>query len=199
MDHEDAVPVGTAEESAQRVALATRLQTHYPGLRLLILKTVRDAHLAHDILNDAVATTLDHLRCGRIAQPEQLAGYVYQVAMNLLRNRRRKMDDRADRRAAPEVLESIAAGLASEDALHLATITAHVRSVIGELPTERDRIVVRRFYLDEDDKETICKDMGLSAVHFDRVVFRARQRLKTLLVGKGFKFGDFFVLVLGMV
>jgi RNA polymerase sigma-70 factor (ECF subfamily) len=198
MDDEDDATIETAEQSAKRIALAARLKAHYPGLRLLILKTVRDPHLASDILNDAVATALDHLRRGRIAQPEQLAGYVYQVAMNLLRNQRRKMDERADRRADPSVLESLAGGLASEDALQLAAITAQVRSVIRELPTERDRIVVKRFYLDEDDKESICKDIGLSAAHFDRVVFRARQRLKALLDIKGLTFGDFFVLLLGM-
>jgi RNA polymerase sigma-70 factor (ECF subfamily) len=195
MSHEDHAAI--AEEPATHSVLADRLKSHYPGLRLLILRTVRDTHLASDILNEAIATALDHLQRGRIAQPEQLAGYVYQVAMNLLRNRRRKMDERTDRRASPEALDAITTGLGSEDATHLARITEQIRQLVRELPTERDRIVVKRFYLDEDDKDCICKDMGLSPVHFDRVVFRARQRLKTLLETKGFTFGDFFMLLLG--
>ena len=32
----------------------------------------------------------------------------------------------------------------------------------------------------EDDKERICRDLGLTAVHFNRVLFRARERFKEL-------------------
>ncbi len=56
-----------------------------------------------------------------------------------------------------------------------------VRQVIGELKTERDRQLLLRFYLAEDDKEQICSDLGLSSLHFNRVLFRARQRFKVLL------------------
>jgi DNA-directed RNA polymerase specialized sigma24 family protein len=42
-----------------------------------------------------------------------------------------------------------------------------------------------RFYLDEDEKETICRDMGLSPLQFDKILHRARGRLRKLLEAGG--------------
>jgi hypothetical protein len=36
--------------------------------------------------------------------------------------------------------------------------------------------VLFRFYLAEDKKEQICADLGLSGLHFNRVLHRARER-----------------------
>src|SRR5690242_21964262 len=68
----------------------------FPGLRALILRRVRDPEVAADILQDAAVTTLEKLRTGEIAHPENLGGYIYRVALNHLRNNRRK-----DRSAPP--------------------------------------------------------------------------------------------------
>jgi RNA polymerase sigma-70 factor (ECF subfamily) len=58
-----------------------------------------------------------------------------------------------------------------------------VRRLIGELDTDRDRQILYRFYIAEEDKERICADLELSSLHFNRVLFRARQRFKELLEG----------------
>jgi len=50
-----------------------------------------------------------------------------------------------------------------------------------ELPTERDRQLLTRFYLDGTDKQQLCRDLGLSPKHFDRVLMRARSRLRTII------------------
>ena len=60
-------------------------------------------------------------------------------------------------------------------------LASRVWDIIEELPTERDREVMRRFYLNEEDKASICADLHLSANHFDKVAFRARQRMRVLL------------------
>jgi len=49
------------------------------------------------------------------------------------------------------------------------------------LPTERDRQLLTRFYLDGIDKQQLCHDLGLSPKHFDRVLMRARSRLRTII------------------
>lgn len=56
-----------------------------------------------------------------------------------------------------------------------------VRRLIGELPTDRDRQLLLRFYVAEEEKERICSDLGLDSLHFNRVLFRARHRFKELL------------------
>ena len=55
-----------------------------------------------------------------------------------------------------------------------------VRQVLTELPTARDREILSRFYLAEQDRTTICAELGLAADHFKRVLFRARQRYRAL-------------------
>src|SRR5579862_7503796 len=62
----------------------------YPGLRALIMRRVRDPQLAADILQDAAVTTLEKLRAGEIAHPSNIGGFLYRVALNHLRNFRRK-------------------------------------------------------------------------------------------------------------
>lgn len=157
---------------------------------MLFRQKVGNDQLADDLINQAVATALEHLRAGRVSQPSQIAGYIFRVAMNHLRNHRRKAGERHDQRGNPEELDSLKAEDGEEDTE--SHILRQVRSVVEELPTARDREVVKRFYLDEQDKERICGDLGLAPLHFDKVIFRARRRMKEQLEAKGFKKSDFF-------
>ena len=56
-----------------------------------------------------------------------------------------------------------------------------VREILNELKCERDRQILHRFYLLEEDKVDICQDLELSDVHFNRVLYRARQRFGVLV------------------
>ena len=55
-----------------------------------------------------------------------------------------------------------------------------VRRVLADLGLERDRQMLFRFYVAEEDKADICAALGLSSLQFNRVLFRARQRYKEL-------------------
>ena len=57
-----------------------------------------------------------------------------------------------------------------------------VRRVLQELANERDRQILLRFYIAEEDKDRISADYGLSSLQFNRVLHRARQRYKELMV-----------------
>ena len=191
----------TDNRSAQRTSVLTLgeanalIREQYFGLRTLLARTARDKALAEDILNDALATSIEHLQAGRIANPEQIAGYVYQVAMNLLRNHRRKMDERSDNKVDAESVHDLASSGDASDGVSADSLAAQVRAIIEQLPTERDRLIVKRFYLDEEEKEVICKELSLSALHFDRVIHRARQRMKELMEKRGLKRSDFFLML----
>jgi RNA polymerase sigma-70 factor (ECF subfamily) len=53
--------------------------------------------------------------------------------------------------------------------------------VLASLSQPRDRELLRRHYLEEADKQATCQVLGLDSAHYDRVLFRARQRLGKLL------------------
>jgi RNA polymerase sigma-70 factor (ECF subfamily) len=57
---------------------------------------------------------------------------------------------------------------------------AIARRVLAELKNDRDREILSRYYIADQDKEAICRDLDLSDLHFNRVLFRARQRYREL-------------------
>ena len=161
----------------------------YPGLRALILRRVRDPEVAADILQDAAVTTLEKLRSGEIAHPENLGGYLYRVALNHLRNHRRKDRSALSSADALEELPASENDIDWENVRERQWATA-ARRMLEEMPVARDREILMRFYLDDEDREKICRELGLSEEHFNRVIFRARNRFRELIEHRGFRKAD---------
>jgi RNA polymerase sigma-70 factor (ECF subfamily) len=179
----------TAEQSLRQQDLA--------GIRSLLERHCGSSAVAEDLLSEAIETSLRKLREGAIARPELLVGYVYRVALNLLRNFRRQ-DKSA--RSSPEGIDRID----SEDVDATASIEQAkwaklMREVLREMPGQRDRELIVGFYLDEEDKETLCNRFGISALHFNRVIHRARERFRELLEDRGYRRGDFLGVFVALV
>jgi len=178
-------------ESVERL-----LVSEYPGLLVLLRRKARDPHLAADLLNEALVVTLNNFDSGRISDPSHVCGYVYQVALNLLRNHRRSFAENVNKRAdlneatlpSLEVPEDVERGWAQR-----------VRKLVEELPYPTDRALLKRFYLDEEDKSSICTQMRISALQFDKIIFRAKKRLLAALQSSGLRKGDFFSFLLSGV
>jgi RNA polymerase sigma-70 factor (ECF subfamily) len=116
------------------------------------------------------------------------------VALNHLRNHRRK-----DRTAVSsgDGLEELPG---TEDDPEWERVgrpqwAATARRMLGEMPAERDRDLLVRFYLNDEAKEQICQELKLSQEHFNRVIFRARNRFRELLEHRGFWKADLLTLV----
>jgi RNA polymerase sigma-70 factor (ECF subfamily) len=165
--------------------IAKLLEVEYQGLRRLIVRQTRDQHVAADILNEAVCITWEKWLVGKLARPGEMAGYIFQVAGNLLRNRRRTIGERSDRRANSEVLETLTAPDQPHDEMFEVRLAVKVRELISTMSSHRDRLLLVRFYLEEEDKESICRDLEMEPRQFDKVLHRARKRLRTLLESEG--------------
>lgn len=185
------------EPDPQHAAILQLIQSNYGGLLGLISRKLNNRELAGDLLNEAVIIAIEHMRSGRLGDSERIAGYVFKTTMNLLRNHQRNMNNRADVRAATDFLPS--SDRPSDADLDQQRIKELVRIVIGSLGTARERDIVRRYYLDEEQKDSICSALDVTALNFDKIVFRARQRLKTLLESKGYRRADFFSLLACML
>ena len=176
------------------------IKEHYTGLYNLLLRRIRDANITQEILQEAVATTIAHSRAGRISDPKRLGGYVYRVALNLYRNYRREYANRPGVHATDEEVDQLPAQrVTEEEAAMNGSIMRHVVAIIESLPTARDREIVKRYYLDEEEKEEICRSLQLTPLHFDRVIHRARQRMRALLEAKGLGKSDFFSVLLSLL
>jgi RNA polymerase sigma-70 factor, ECF subfamily len=170
-------------------SVALLLERHYQGLLSLLRRRIGDPDLAHDMLGQGILTALEHHRAGRVSDPAAIAGYAFGCAMQHFKNRRRNFDDRPGLHTDVEALESVhgqvTAGIEQE-----LVPTRQVKTALESLPTERDRLIVRRFYLDEEEKDVLCREFKLTAAQFDRVICRARLRMRALLESSGLRKPD---------
>jgi RNA polymerase sigma-70 factor (ECF subfamily) len=176
--------------------LHATLLRDYPGLVAVLVRRLGDRQLALDALQDAVVTTLHKLSSGTTVPPEALAGYVFRTALNHQRNRQRRtrawayssdaLDACIDETASP-------ASAAQSDATRRL-----VRRVLAGLDCARDRDVLVRFYLHEQDKEQICEALGLSSAQFNQVIFRARERMRRRFESIGLAAWDLVLLLVAL-
>jgi RNA polymerase sigma-70 factor, ECF subfamily len=139
-------------------------------------------------------TTLQKLRNGEIANPENVGGYLYRVALNHLRNHRRR--DRTAQ-SSPEGLGELACVDDDPDWQQVwrPQWSEAARRMLEEMPVARDREILIRFYLNDEGKERICRELQLTDQHFNRVIFRARIRFRELLEQRGFWKADLLTIL----
>lgn len=171
--------------------LAQLFNTHYAGLFNLLQRRLSNRELAADLLNEAAAITLEHVKSGRVTEPERIAGYVFNVAINLLWNHRKKVINKPGAQVSPELVTIVAQH--EDGGVEAERIKRQVRELVASLTTPRDREIVRRFYLNEEDKEVICSDLKLTPLQFNQVIARARQRMRQLMDSKGLSGADFYI------
>jgi len=173
--------------SGDRSAEEEMVQRYSRGLLFHLRRMAGDPALSDDLHQETFRVVLERLRGEGIGEPERLAGFILRAGRNLFLGSYRKRE----RRGEGASLDDDAAVEASDPAPgQLSTILREeeiqkVRRLIGELGTGRDRQILFRFYVAEEEKERICSDLDLSTLHFNRVLFRARQRFKELLRGSG--------------
>jgi RNA polymerase sigma-70 factor (ECF subfamily) len=191
--------VPPAETHFENEGLHKTLLRDMSGLKAQLTRVTRDADLAADMLQDAIVTALQKLRAGEIEHRSQLDGYVYRVALNHLRNHRRK--DKApvsDPDSVMDLVDSTAEARPAR-AIEGEEWARLVRRLMRQLSSPRDREVLVRFYLKEEDRGALCQSLGLTDLQFNRVIFRARERFRDLLEHKGFGKSDLFAVGLALL
>lgn len=152
------------------------------GVKYKLRSMARDPALAEDLAQDTFRIVLERVRDRGLEEPEKLAGFLLRTARNLFVADYRKKSRRGENLDTPEPETE---GRSSPGQLRrvLADEQADaVRRLLGEMGTPRDRQILFRFYLADEDKEDICADLGLSSLHFNRVLYRARERFRDLVL-----------------
>ena len=185
MEKTDSRPNGSGQQAILR---------NMTGLRAQLARVTGNVELAADLLQDAVVTALQKLRAGEISDPSHLDGYVYRVALNHLRNHRRR------NRLLAANSEDISDPAEEADSSRVAKEfeadqwARLVKKLLQEMPVMRDRELLVRFYLKDESKEDLCREFGLTELHFNRVIHRARDRFRELLQRRGLGKSDFLSL-----
>ena len=136
---------------------------------------------AEDLFQDTFRLGLEKLRRGELREPAKLPGFLAQIARSLAIEHYRKLTRRKTDTDSDAVLAAVAASESPLGGLLARENAALVRRVLQDLANERDRQILLRFYIAEEDKDRISADYGLSSLQFNRVLHRARQRYKELL------------------
>jgi RNA polymerase sigma-70 factor, ECF subfamily len=149
------------------------------GVMVIVAKAGRGRVPVEDLCQDVLVTAIEKVRARAVRDPERLSGFVAGLARMVVMDYVRKVQSRGaiEARMPPAPIGHAPAAV---NELLQQEQAAMVRAVLGELESDRDREILFRFYLAEDDKERICRDLGLTAVHFNRVLFRARERFREL-------------------
>lgn len=172
--------LATRIQAGDKSAESELIERYAKGLRLILLQRTGNPQLANDLCQDTFVIALRKLRAGELNNPDSLAAFVRQIAVNISieyfrREKRYLCQD---------------AGMISRHHAHIdekarsiddQTVRMAIEGALDLLAVERDREILRRFYLDDQGKEEICTDLGLSNTHFDRVLYRARQRMRELI------------------
>jgi RNA polymerase sigma-70 factor (ECF subfamily) len=195
-------PVNQPEEAltseSSRRSIVSMMESNYGVLMRLVRRKLRDRELAADLVNEAMAISLEQVRSGKLAKTDQgIAGYVFKVSMNLLRNHRRNKNNAVDARIDASALDKLAIPPERDDSDDQ-RIKQLTREMLESLNMARDRTIVERFYLDEEDKESICRDLGVTPAQFNLVISRARQRMRRLLDTRGLDKTDLLCLALSL-
>jgi RNA polymerase sigma-70 factor (ECF subfamily) len=151
------------------------------GLSFLLRRWTRDRTAAEDLFQETFRLALEKIRKGEVRDPDRLPGFLRSLAKNLSIEHYR----RGARREVREEEIEAAAEMTAPEAGQLGQLlrrekAALVRQVLEELGSERDRQVLFRFYIAEEDKEQIRSDLGLTGPEFNLVLFRARRRYRDL-------------------
>ena len=152
------------------------------GLMIMLTQRIGDPELAADMHQDAMIVVLERLRSDGLKEPSQLKAFLWSTATNLFINEYRKKKRRATE-ANEELYQHVADDTVPGQITTLLTEHAGdtVRQLLEELPQSRDRKILKRHYLDEAPKEAVCTELDLSAAHFDRVIYRAKERFRQII------------------
>ena len=168
------------------VSAETELVERYSrGLRFLLIRKSGDEERARDLLQETFLIAFRKLREKPLDQPERLAGYLKGIADNVARSGGRKRN----REPLPMTAEAIAA-IPVDDIRPFQSISseqthAAIQELLDSMPVERDREVLRRYYIYDQDKPAICRALGLDSLHFNRVLHRAKGRFRKILEESG--------------
>lgn len=164
---------------------------HYRWLLFIVRKKFNGTDLHMDIVQDAFILVIAKLKKQEVKQHHTIRAYLRTCAINIGYEylRKNKKYASAVDQDYLALFEDGQTGIL--DQMEWQEGVDHVKQVIEELPTSRDRDILTQFYFEDQNKIQVCENLELSPAHFDRVIYRAKQRLKALIEAKSESNDDF--------
>ena len=160
-----------------------RTQEHFRVyFTALIQVKLRSRLQSREAIEDARQETFARfyvaLREEKIVHPERLGSFVNSICNNVLLEHYRttarlgSLNDDDERKEFPSLVLDPLARLTAQE------IQQKVREILDQLP-ERDRRLLREVFLEERDKDAVCRDFGVDREYLRVLLHRAKQSFKS--------------------
>lgn len=173
--------------------LVAQFQT---GIRQIIIRVTGSFALAEELAQETLIITLRRLRSSPLQDPAKLSSFIARTARNLALAAMRKERRRRAKTFGSDIEDIADLAPGHDTSADMNRMAAAIRSVLKELTSERDRHILVRHYLDDEDPATICRDLGISESTFRVILHRARKRFLEKLQARGFTRSDLFSIIL---
>jgi RNA polymerase sigma-70 factor, ECF subfamily len=159
-----------------------RTQEHFVAyftelIQLKLRSRLHSPQAIEDVRQETFARVFAALRGGKIRQPDRLGAFVNSMCNNVLLEQYRSsarsesLDEEEQEFPAlnVDVLGAIAAKQMGEK----------VREILEEMP-ERDRRLLKDIFLEEREKDDVCRDFGVDRDYLRVLLHRAKQSFKSI-------------------
>jgi RNA polymerase sigma-70 factor, ECF subfamily len=158
-----------------------RTQEHFVAyftelLHLKLRSRLQSPQAIEDVRQETFARVLDSLRKDGLRHPERLGAFVNTVCNNVLfeHYRASSRSQSLDEEGQPELP-------ATDDVLGIVAsrqLKAKVREILLDIP-ERDRSLLKAVFLEERDRDEVCRERGVDREYLRVLLHRAKQSFKS--------------------
>jgi RNA polymerase sigma-70 factor, ECF subfamily len=163
-----------------------RTQEHFVAyfselIQLKLRSRLHSPQAIEDVRQETFARVFAALRSeGKLRQPEHLGSFVNSTCKNVLLEHYRSTQrssplEDEDEQEFPAKSVDLLGALAAKQ------MEAKVRAILDEMP-ERDRRLLREVFLEERDKDDVCREFGVDRDYLRVLLHRAKQTFKSLYV-----------------
>ncbi len=161
-----------------------RTQEHFVSyfselIHLKLRSRIRTSHAVEDVRQETFVRVFAALRTANsIRQPDRLGSFVNSICNNVLLEHYRSSSRSAslEEEEIPDPPDERADVLGS---IHSKQLETQVRKVLGELP-ERDRRIIQEVFLEERDKDEVCRNFGVDRDYLRVLLHRAKSAFKSV-------------------
>ena len=147
-------------------------------IHLKLRSRLNSREAIEDVRQEIFARVFAVLRSSEgLRQPDRLGAFVNSVCNNVLLEHYRSSSRNATSEEEDESAEIPDTRYDVLGEVMTRQTTAKVREILQDLP-ERDRRILREVFLEERDKDAICKDFGVDRNYLRVLLHRAKQTFK---------------------
>jgi RNA polymerase sigma-70 factor, ECF subfamily len=160
-----------------------RTQEHFVAyftelIQIKLRSRLKSPQAIEDVRQETFVRFFAALHAGKIQQPDRLGAYVNSMC-NYVLNEQYRSGARTDSLDDEEGKDFPAKGTDLVSALAAQQTEKKVREIIERL-SERDRRLLREIFLEERDKDDVCRDFGVDREYLRVLLHRAKQAFKSM-------------------